>query len=150
MRIWVDADACPKIIKEILFRVADRTQTLIILVSNQHLKIPPSPFITKMQVAAGFDAADQKIIESVQSGDIVITADIPLADAVITKKCTAINPRGELYSSNNIKERLALRNLNDTLRGGGMITGGPAQLGKKEVQAFANQLDRIFGKTSDK
>lgn len=146
MRIWVDADACPKIIKEILFRAANRTKTSLILVANQLLQTPPSPFITKIQVPSGFDVADNKIIQSLQADDIVITADIPLADAVVSKGCTAINPRGELYTASNIKERLSIRNFSDALRGSGVITGGPAKLSKKEIQDFLNKLDRILGK----
>jgi uncharacterized protein YaiI (UPF0178 family) len=146
MQIWVDADACPKAIKEILFRIAKRTQTLVTFVANQLITTPPSPFIKKIQVSAGFDVADNRIVQSLQSGDIVITADIPLADAVISKGCIAINPRGELYSEGNIKERLSLRNFSDTLRGSGLITGGPAALGAKEIREFANTLDRILGK----
>jgi uncharacterized protein YaiI (UPF0178 family) len=145
MRIWVDADACPKVIKEILYRAAKRTQTQITLVANQMLVTPPSPFITKMQVPAGFDVADDKIVSLLQPGDLVITADIPLADAVVSKGCKALNPRGELYSEQNIKERLALRNLSEGLRSSGMRTGGPATLSKKEIQEFANQLDQILG-----
>jgi uncharacterized protein len=146
MRIWVDADACPKIIKEILFRAANRTKTPLILVSNHPLTSPPSAFITKIQVGAGFDVADDKIIEKLTAGDLVITADIPLADAAVTKDCIALNPRGELYSPNNIKERLAMRNLNDGLRGSGLITGGPPTLSKKNIQAFSNQLDKFLSK----
>lgn len=146
MRIWVDADACPKIIKEILFRAAERTKTPIILVANQYLSTPPSPYITKIQVAQGFDVADNKIIENLQPNDLVITADIPLADATISKGCIALNPRGELYSLANIKGRLSLRNFNDTLRGSGIITGGPPTLSKKEIQNFSNHLDRLLAK----
>src|SRR5688572_15889155 len=138
MRIWIDADACPKVIKDILFRAANRTKTPIILVANQYLSIPPSPFITKIQVTAGFDVADNKIIDSLQLNDLVITADIPLADAAVTKGCAALNPRGELYSASNIKERLSMRNFSDALRGSGISTGGPSTLSKKEIQAFSN------------
>jgi uncharacterized protein len=146
MRIWVDADACPKVIKEVLFRAANRTKTPIILVANQHLSTPPSPYITKIQVTAGFDVADNRIIRDLTPGDVVITADIPLADAVVTHGGIAINPRGKLYSADNIKERLSVRNLSDSLRGSGIITGGPSALGKKEVQEFSNILDRILAK----
>ena len=144
MRIWVDADACPKVIKDILFRAAARTQTALVLVSNHALTAPPSPYISKMQVLAGFDVADNKIVEQVQPNDLVITGDIPLAAAVIDKGAKALNPRGELYSAANIKERLSIRNFSTDLRGSGVITGGPAALGKREIQAFANALDKIL------
>ncbi len=146
MRIWVDADACPKAIKEILFRAAVRTVTIVTLVANQPLSTPPSRFITKVVVPSGFDVADNKIVESSEPGDVVITADIPLADAAISKGCIVINPRGELYSANNIKERLSIRNFSDALRGSGVITGGPSKLSKKEIQDFSNKLDQILTK----
>jgi uncharacterized protein len=144
MRIWVDADACPKVIKEILFRAANRTRTPLTLVSNHPLSSPPSVYITKIQVGAGFDVADEKIIEKLSAGDLVITADIPLADQAVTKGCAALNPRGEMYSPNNIKERLAIRNLSDGLRGSGMISGGPPTLSRKNIQDFSNQLDKFL------
>jgi uncharacterized protein len=144
MRIWVDADACPKVIKEILFRAANRTETLITLVANQLLVTPSSPFITKIQVTSGFDVADNRIANNLQPGDLVITADIPLADAIINKGGLALNPRGELYSLDNIKQRLSIRNFSDGLRSSGISTGGPATLSKKEIQNFANNLDQIL------
>jgi uncharacterized protein YaiI (UPF0178 family) len=144
MRIWVDADACPKVIKEILFRAAMRTKTLTTLVSNHPLPSPSSPFITKMQVTSGFDVADDKIVALLEPGDLVITADIPLADAVISKSCIALNPRGELYSERNIKQRLSVRNFSETLRSSGVNTGGPPKISKKEIQDFANNLDQIL------
>lgn len=144
MQIWVDADACPKVIKEILFRAAHRTQTMVILVSNQPLITPPSPFITKQLVTAGFDVADNKIVQSLKFGDLVITADIPLADAVISKGGRALNPRGELYSEGNIKQCLSMRNFSHELRSSGVITGGPPKISKKEVQNFANALDKLL------
>jgi uncharacterized protein YaiI (UPF0178 family) len=145
LKIWVDADACPKVIKEILFRAAIRTQSMLILVANHFsLSMPSSPFIKKIQVASGFDVADHEIITQVQSGDLVITADIPLADAVVNKGGIALNPRGWLYTKNNIKERLAMRNLQTELRDNGQLSGGPSKLGKKEVQAFANSLDKFL------
>lgn len=144
MKIWVDADACPKIIKDILFRAAIRTKTALILVSNHALPAPPSAFITKMQVHAGYDVADNKIIENIDINDLVITADIPLAAAVVDKGAIALNPRGELYTPENIQERLSLRNFNTDLRSSGIRTGGPASLSKKEIQCFANQLDKIL------
>lgn len=144
MQIWVDADACPKVIKEIVFRAAIRTQTPTVLVANQALTIPLSPFIKKMQVAAGIDMADSHIIEYLQRGDLVITADIPLANAAIEKGGTALNPRGMLYTKNNIKEQLAIRNLHAELRGSGIISGGPSKLTQKANQAFANSLDKFL------
>lgn len=144
MRIWIDADACPKIIKEVLYRAAIRTQTALILVSNHALTTPPSPYITKMQVTAGFDVVDNKILELLEPGDLVITADIPLADGVVSKNGIALNPRGERYTPANIKQRLSIRNFSADLRSSGVITGGPAALSKKEIQQFANQLDQIL------
>ena len=144
MQIWIDGDACPKPIKDILFRTAIRTQTPLIVVSNHALNTPASPFIKRNQVGAGFDVADRHIVDNMQAGDLVITADIPLADDVVTKGGLALNPRGELYSENNIKQLLGQRNLNETLRGGGMISGGPAKFGSKEIQKFANNLDKFL------
>jgi uncharacterized protein YaiI (UPF0178 family) len=144
MRIWVDADACPKLIKDILFRAAIRTKTELILVANQLLQSPPSPFIKRIQVTAGFDVADNQIIQKMEKGDLIITADIPLASAAIEKGGTALNPRGELYSPKNIKERLSLRNFHADLRGAGLLTGGPAPLSKKHIQTFANWLDQFL------
>lgn len=146
MKIWVDADACPKKIKEILFRAAVRTKTKLILVSNHAIAMPASPFISKIQVIAGFDVADNRIIQNLESGDLVITADIPLADAVINKDGIALNPRGELYSKENIKERLSLRNFSADLRNSGVQTGGPSALSKNEIQRFANALTLILSK----
>ena len=117
MQIWVDADACPNVIKEVLFRAANRTQIMLILVANQPIRIPISPFITFKQVTAGFDVADNHIIQQIQKGDLIISADIPLVNAVIEKGAMAINPRGETYTLSNIKLRLAVRNLNEDLRG---------------------------------
>jgi uncharacterized protein len=147
MQIWVDADACPNAIKDILFRAANRTKTVMTLVANQPMRSPPSPFIKKIQVAAGFDVADNHIVHEMHAGDLVITADIPLADAVVEKGGKALNPRGELYTPSNIKQRLAIRNLSDSLRSSGKLTGGPPQLTKKEIQVFANALDRILAKS---
>lgn len=144
MRIWIDADACPKAIKDILFKAAVRTSTDLVLVSNHALTSPPSPFISKIQVMKGLDSADDKIVKELLHGDLVITADIPLADAVIAKGGIALNPRGELYSAANIKQRLSVRNFSADLRSSGVRTGGPAQLSKKEIQAFANALDRVL------
>ena len=148
MRLWVDADACPNAIKEILYRAAQRTSVELTLVANQPLRTPPSPYIRTIQVPSGFDVADNRIAELVEQGDLVITADIPLAATVIDKGGLALNPRGELYTEENIKERLAMRNLMDELRGMGEVTGGPAALGKKDRQAFANALDRLLTRIS--
>jgi uncharacterized protein len=144
MRIWVDADACPNVIKEILFRAAERARVSLTLVANQPLRIPPSAYIKTVQVPAGFDVADNKIAQQVQQGDLVITADIPLADKVIEKGGHALNPRGEFYTRENIKERLTMRNFMDELRSTGVDTGGPAMLSLRDRQAFANQLDRFL------
>lgn len=144
MRIWVDADACPRVIKEILFRAAKRKQVQLTLVANQPLRTPPSPYIDSMIVAAGFDVADDRIVELLSPGDLVITADIPLAAAAIARQGHALNPRGELYTRDNIQERLAVRNMLDELRGCGIETGGPPALGAADRQAFANQLDKFL------
>jgi uncharacterized protein YaiI (UPF0178 family) len=141
-QIWVDADACPKVIKEILFRAADRVKVPLILVANQPLQIPGSRYIRSIQVSAGFDVADNHIVQQAEPGDLVITADIPLADEVITKGCLALNPRGELYTKENIRQRLNMRDFMDTMRGSGVDTGGPPPLSQADRQAFANQLDR--------
>ena len=142
--IWVDGDACPKAIKDVVFRAAIRTQTTTILVANQNMNLPPSPFIKKLIVGSGFDVADNKIVEELSAGDLVITADIPLADAVVTKGGIALDPRGDLYSIQNIKQRLAIRNLNESLRSGGMLKSGQAAFSAKEVQKFSNQLDKYL------
>ena len=141
MRLWVDADACPNVIKDIIFRAADRVGVETILVANQYIRTPPSPHIRSMQVPGGFDAADAAIVERVEPGDLVVTADIPLASAAIDKGALALNPRGELYTSDSIAQRLSLRNFMDELRGAGVDTGGPAAFHPRDRQAFANQLD---------
>lgn len=146
MQIWMDGDACPKGIKEILFRAAIRTQTPLIAVSNHLIAIPTSPFIKRHQVSQGFDVADNYIVDHLNAGDLVITADIPLANDVVSKGCHALNPRGEMYTVNNIKQYLTLRNLNESLRSCQMINGGPAKMSPKEIQNFANQLDRFITK----
>ena len=146
MQIWVDADACPNVIKDILFRVANRTEIQLTLVANQSLNVPKSPFIKSIRVSAGFDVADNFIAKEVQQGDLVITADIPLAAEVIDKGANALNPRGELYSTETIKQKLVMRDLMDELRGTGEITGGPPPLGQKERREFANHLDRLVAK----
>lgn len=146
MQIWVDADACPAAIKDILFRAAIRAQIQVTLVANQPLRTPPSPFIKSLRVAAGFDVADNRIVELAQADDLVITADIPLAAAVIDKGGTALNPRGTLYTVENIRETLSLRNFLTELRGSGVETGGPPAFSLSDRQAFANQLDRLLAK----
>ncbi|HZW26267.1 MAG TPA: YaiI/YqxD family protein [Gallionella sp.] len=146
MRIWVDADACPKVIKEILFRAAERRQISLTLVANKLLCCPPSRVIRALQVPAGFDVADNKIVELAEPGDLVITADIPLAAAVIEKGGHALNPRGELYTKDTIRERLTMRDFMDVLRSSGVETGGPSALNQSDRQAFANQLDRFLAR----
>ena len=142
MVIWVDADACPNVIKEILFRAADRTQTSVTLVANQNIRVPPSRFIRSVRVAAGFDVADNEIVRLCEAGDLVITADIPLAAEVIAKGGQALNPRGERYTEATIRERLTMRDFMDTLRASGIQTGGPDSLSQRDRQQFAAQLDK--------
>ena len=142
MHIWVDADACPGVIKEILYRAAERERIPLTLVANRALRVPPSPLIKTVQVLPGFNAADQWIAQQAEPGDLVITADIPLAAEIIALGAHALNPRGELYDQNNIRERLNLRDFMETLRNSGVETSGPAALGPRERQAFASQLDR--------
>jgi len=142
MQIWVDADACPGEVKGLLFRAARRPKTKVTLIANQAMRTPRSEFVDSLLVPAGMNVADRRIVELVQPGDLVITADIPLAAQVVAKGGQALNPRGELYTEANVGERLAMRNLLDELRGGGQITGGPANFSAKDRQAFANQLDR--------
>lgn len=144
MSIWVDADACPKVIKEILFRAANRKKISMILVANQPIFVPSSPFIKTVKVSSGFDVADNYIVCNINHGDLVVTADIPLADAVIQKGCFALNPRGIFYSTSNIKQHLSTRNFNTELRSAGLVTGGPSILSKKDTQLFANALDRFL------
>lgn len=146
MQIWVDADACPGVIKDILFRAAERKSVQVTLVANQPLRIPASPYIRSMQVPPGFDVADKRIVELLGAGDLVITADIPLAAATIEKGGHALNPRGELYTKDNIRERLSMRNFMDELRGSGVATGGPNALGPRDRQAFANSLDAFLAR----
>lgn len=146
MRIWVDADACPVVIKEILYRAAERMRVSLTLVANQALRTPPSAFIKTIQVGAGFDVADNLIVQQLQPGDLVITADIPLAAEAIAKGGHALNPRGEFYTPDTIKKRLSLRNFMDELRGSGVQTGGPAMLSQRDRQAFANRLDQFLSR----
>jgi uncharacterized protein len=146
LRIWVDADACPAVIKDILYRAAERLKIETTLVANKALRTPPSPYIKALQVPRGIDVADSHIVKELLPGDLVITADIPLASDVIAKGGRALNPRGELYSPENIQERLALRNYLDELRGTGERTGGPAALDNTDRKRFADQLDKLLSK----
>lgn len=146
MQIWIDADACPGVIKEILYRACDRKQVELILVANQPLKVPPSPLIRTVQVPPGFDVADNYIVQHMSPGDLVITADIPLADEVIDADGHAINPRGAFYTKENIKQRLNMRNFMEELRSTGQVSGGPPPLNHSDRQAFANALDRFLAK----
>jgi len=144
MNIWVDADACPVVIKDILFRAAERTEVQLTLVANQPIHIPKSHNVNFIQVASGFDVADNEIVKRLSVGDLVITGDIPLAAEVIEKGGLALNPRGELYTSDNIRARLNVRDFMDTLRASGIHTGGPPALSKTDRQSFANNLDKLL------
>jgi len=146
MHIWVDADACPGVIKDILFRVAERTKLPLTLVANRLLRVPPSPYIRARQVPMGFDVADRHIMDEVAAGDLVITADIPLAAALIEKGAFALSPRGEFYSTENIRERLGMRDFMEGLRGAGVDIAGPATLSQADRQAFARELDRFLAR----
>ena len=141
MSIWVDADACPVVIKEILFRAATRTGVCVTLVANQCLQVPRSPHIRTLQVPAGFDVADNEIVKRLQAGDLVITSDIPLAAEAIEKGALALSPRGELHTAENVRARLNMRDFLDTMRASGVDTGGPPPLSQADRQAFANHLD---------
>jgi uncharacterized protein YaiI (UPF0178 family) len=144
VHIWVDADACPIVIKDILFRAAERARVPLTLVSNMALRVPPSPFIKAIRVPRGFDGADKRIAELMQPDDVVITADIPLAADVVRRGGRALNPRGELYTEDNVQEHLAVRNLMQALRGGGENIGGPATFNATDRHVFANQLDKLL------
>ena len=146
MKIWVDADACPIAIKEVLYRAANRAKVPVTLIANQMLRVPPSPWIKALQVPAGFDVADQRIVQEAAPGDLVITSDIPLASQVIAKGALVLDSRGELMDEGNIKGRLTMRNFMEGLRNSGVDTGGPSGLSKSDVQTFANQLDRLLAK----
>jgi len=146
MQVLVDADACPVIIKDILFRAARRAEVAVTLVANQYLRTPPSPFIKSIQVPAGFDAADARVVELVASGDLVITADIPLAAAVLERGAHALDPRGNWFTRENIQERLTMRDVMDQLRNAGIDTGGPAPFSARDGKAFAGQLDRFLAR----
>ena len=150
MNIWVDADACPNVIKEILFRAAHRRSIALTLVANQKLRVPRSPMIRSVQVDSGFDEADRWIVEQISAGDLLVTADIPLASDAIDKGAVVIDPRGALYTSENIRELLVVRDLTDELRGTGMeIGGGPPPLKQQDRREFANQLDRILARVRE-
>jgi hypothetical protein len=144
MHIWVDADACPKVIRDILFRAATRTGIPLTLVANQTLHVPPSPLIRSVQVAAGFDVADNEIVKRVAAGDLVITSDLPLAAEVIEKGGHVLSHRGEWYSAANIRPLLNMRDFMDNLRASGIQTGGPPPMSQSERQAFAGHLDRFL------
>ncbi|MDB9916437.1 YaiI/YqxD family protein [Pseudomonadales bacterium] len=149
MNIWVDADACPVVIKEILFRAAERTGVAVTLVANQWLRTPPLANIRSIQVMPGFDVADAEIVKRLTAGDLVITSDIPLAADVLEKHGLTLSPRGELFSAENIKARLGMRDFLDTLRASGVNTGGPPTLNQQDRQLFANQLDRLLNQFFD-
>ena len=144
MKIWIDGDACPVVIKDILFRAADRTKTQVVLVANQTIRVPKSQYVTFLQVSSGFDVADNEIARRTEEGDLVVTSDIPLASDVIAKGALALSPRGELYTESNIKARLTMRDFMDTLRSSGVDTGGPPALSQADRQEFASHLDRIL------
>lgn len=148
MKIWVDADACPAVIKDILFRAANRAQVPLMLIANRLLRVPPSPWIRALQVPSGFDVADRRIAEEAAAGDLVITADVPLAAQVIAKGARVLDPRGDLLDSGNIEERLGMRNFMEGLRSGGVDTGGPAAFSAADRQAFANRLDGLLAKNA--
>jgi uncharacterized protein YaiI (UPF0178 family) len=148
MQIWVDADACPKVIKEILYRAAERVPVTVTLIANHALRVPASPYIKAVQVAGGFDVADEQILARINPGDLVVTADIPLAAEVIDKGAHALNPRGERYTPDTVRQRLVMRDLMDELRGSGIQTGGPPPIGPRERKAFADELDRLLAALS--
>jgi uncharacterized protein YaiI (UPF0178 family) len=150
MRIYVDADSCPVVIKEILYRAADRVRVPLVLVANMCLKVPESDYISTVEVPAGPDIADDRIVEMVGADDLVVSADLPLADRVIAKGGFVLNPRGDLYTVENIKDRLAMRDLMDDLRNNGMDTGGPSTFSQKDRRTFAGQLDRFLAMHRDK
>jgi uncharacterized protein len=148
MKIWCDADACPVVIKDILFKAANRTRTELTLIANQHVSTPPSKFIKFLRVSSGFDMADNEIVKRLESGDLIITSDIPLAADAIEKGGIALSPRGELYTLENIKARLTMRDFMDSLRSSGVNTGGPPPLNQSDRQTFANHLDRFLAKNT--
>lgn len=144
MHIWVDADACPKVVKDILFRAAERVRVPLVLVANHPIAVPRSPHVRSVQVSGGFDVADNHIVQRMEAGDLVVTADIPLAAEVIAKGGHALNPRGELYTTENIRQRLNMRDFMEQMRSSGLVTGGPAVLNQRDRKAFADALDRLL------
>jgi uncharacterized protein len=150
VKIWVDADACPRVIKEILYRAAQRRRVDVVLVANQPLAVPRQPHVRSVTVPQGFDVADKAITEWAQPGDLVVTADIPLAAAVVDKGVRALNPRGELYTRDNVRQHLSMRNFMDSLRGAGVQTGGPDAFSQRDRQNFANQLDSLLARFGPK
>lgn len=144
LQLWVDADACPNVIKDILFRAAERRGVLCTLVANQFIPVPRSPWLKSLQVPAGFDVADDRIVELIHAGDLAITADIPLAAKVVDKGAFALNPRGSFYTADNIRQRLTMRNFMEELRSSGVQVGGPATFSQQDRTAFANALDRFL------
>lgn len=150
MPIWVDADACPTVIKDILYRAAERAQIPLTLVANQALRVPNSKYISAVQVSAGFDVADNEIVRRAEPGDLVITSDIPLAAELIEKGAQVLSPRGERFSPDSIKAKLTMRNFMDTMRSSGIHTGGPPAMSQTDRQQFANHLDRWIAKSGQK
>jgi hypothetical protein len=146
MKIWCDADACPVAIREILFKAARRTETELTLVANQNINVPPSSFIRSLRVSAGFDVADNEIVRRLSTGDLVITSDIPLAAEVIEKGGVALSPRGELYTVENIRSRLNMRDFMESMRSSGVNTGGPPPFSQTDRKNFANHLDRMLAR----
>ena len=146
MKIWIDADACPKVIKEHIFKIAGTKDIKVTLVANSHMWIPDSPLFNLIQVDQGADVADYYIVEHINADDLAITADIPLADLIVKKGATAINPRGEIYTEENISERLSMRDFMQELRDSGQVTGGPVPFGTKDKAEFANSLNKILSK----
>ena len=149
MHIWIDADACPNVVKDIVFRASQRTKIPVTLVANQYIKTPPQTFIKSIQVSQGFDEADNYIVDNLQAGDLVITADIPLASDAIDKQAHVINPRGEEYTKENIKQRLNMRDFMEQMRSTGEVSGGPPPLNQSDRQQFANALDRLLARLKD-
>lgn len=144
LKIWVDADACPKQVKEILFRVAERNKIRVTLVANRLMRVPKSPYVGSIQVPDGFDMADREIARLAEAGDLVVSADIPLASAVVEKGGLVLGPRGEIYDAENIREALSVRNFMDEIRGAGVETGGPSPFTRTDVEKFSNRLNRIL------
>lgn len=150
MKIWIDADACPKIVKELLLRLSERQNVELTFVANHFIRLPQSDLISFIQVSQGFDMADDEIVRLIEPGDLVVTADIPLVSEAIEKGAQALNPRGQFYTEANIAERLAMRNMMEELRGNGLVSGGPSSYGVKEKENFANQLNKFVTKALNK